>query len=522
MELAPKHQFTGSEYDINDARSSRRNTLAPISHLPAELIGNVCASYQAAFPPSQRSRCLIPITHISRHIRSAVIDYPSLWTNINLNAPKEWNIECLRRSREMPLYIVAQFEGETTNAVEGWLEVLKGQESRFKSVDLVGPGNKLDTLWFKSTPRLKRLVVRCSSGTYTPDLFSGVFTEPLEAVRFVELDRCKFLWWNLRQFNLTHLAVSSAPDSFRVIPATVLYALECMFKLKTLKLEGVLFPDGLPYNSLIGLSEVYLPNLTFLSIKGDGIIAVSRLLSHIHYPSSAKSIIRCNYAVRTSQSDAFLSLASRISNQKIQSLVLSQEDSLEVNLGSSGSPVNLAELLQLAHKLAIGGLERLEIRGDIHSVQISELARIFYRCSHLSTLVIHGDVYELFTQMLRENLPACFHPVSKQATKGIHSCGHCVSFNHSSLAKLSQIEFDGCIFDFTSTFKSYLSFKQKIGRQLSCLELRMRKKLRKDVISKYRSRVKVVEWGGYVESDDEGDDDEDDSEGYEEEDEDNY
>jgi hypothetical protein len=83
---------------------SRRNSLAPISRIPPEILATIfghIVENKTSRKYQKRPACLI-VTHICRHWREVALECPSLWAFISWNSAR-WVGICLERSKKAPL-----------------------------------------------------------------------------------------------------------------------------------------------------------------------------------------------------------------------------------------------------------------------------------------------------------------------------------------------------------------------------------------------------------------------------------
>ncbi|KAF8656324.1 hypothetical protein AX16_002589 [Volvariella volvacea WC 439] len=543
----------------------RRNNLAPIARLPPELIANIIVFYQASYPPAQRSS-LISITQVSRRMRSIAIGHPPLWAHLNLCAPKEWNVICLRRSKAVPLSIHGLVDSLTVDAAKNSLMVLKGHEGQFKVLDLTVSGfaNRLN---FEGTaPKLEKLILRCLNGVDNLDLSVGMFSKRINSLRHIELEKCRFSWTNEILTNLTYLSIHSPPDPYRTQPHAILAVLGAMPELRTLSLwdtlSSAIANETSSNETSSSLPDVRLPYLMKMSIRDDSLSAITTLISHIRHPAATKLDFISHNAV-SSTIDAFFDCIPSISHDNtsvtapsssesegcrhIQSLTLVSDlfvsslgfryaDDWEESFTATfrfSHPTSLmviepSKLISTINKLRIDHVEKLIVRG--HGVDSSELMKILARTRNLKTLYVGGTTYDVFSQTLEKSLPGCVASVAKRArerntkakeravTKGRkkkkigkatqnHSCKKCTTFINSTLANLEELKLaDGDLYSNDILFQ-YLVFRQEIGKQLGRLEIESCRSVSK-YLSEYRGYVKVVDWDGVSPSEEEDDPDE--------------
>ncbi|KAH9977125.1 hypothetical protein BGW80DRAFT_1287494 [Lactifluus volemus] len=107
------HQLTLCT-DLNRiiALKSHRNSLAPVSKLPHDLLSDIFIIFHRSESDSKnwrsifnrRSPACLPLTHVSRTWRNAALRCPLLWTNI-IFVPAKWTAIMLERSQTAPLTV---------------------------------------------------------------------------------------------------------------------------------------------------------------------------------------------------------------------------------------------------------------------------------------------------------------------------------------------------------------------------------------------------------------------------------
>lgn len=98
-QIAPADNFLAQMHALLINISITRNTLAPISYLPLELVLEVFLIHRDSCPNEQ----WITVTHVSRYWRDIGVNYGPLWTCINLLSPSA--PEFVRRAGTLPLTV---------------------------------------------------------------------------------------------------------------------------------------------------------------------------------------------------------------------------------------------------------------------------------------------------------------------------------------------------------------------------------------------------------------------------------
>ncbi|KAH6897519.1 hypothetical protein BKA70DRAFT_750710 [Coprinopsis sp. MPI-PUGE-AT-0042] len=240
------------EQQLLDLRA-RRNRLAKIYSLPPELLYDILvrcknAPYQPVItnpqPPNRaqvaESLSWIQVTHVSRQLRQTSLDFPSLWTEINITSPP-WAEEMLRRSGTLPLNItLPEILYDKTEAVA--LPTLSDPtRSRIQDMTIVSSDSKYQNLINKyfTTPMLNleglRLVMACRRPLSIPANFLGGETTNL---RRLLLDSTHVASWSSPSLKgLVSLSVDFTYPSARPSPTNFLEPLEQMEALSELSIN---------------------------------------------------------------------------------------------------------------------------------------------------------------------------------------------------------------------------------------------------------------------------------------------
>lgn len=265
---------------------SERNELAPISRLPAEVLGHIFG-HIVAMDRLGGHRYLF--THVSQWWRATAIKDASLWTDIvfrNIN----WVDIQLERSkgRGLSLYIECPFP-DFYRSLPRFRKFLDSSFSRVREFELVR-GSEL-VIWslfrdrIPATPNLQVLrFVRCAR------FLDIVFKETVELRR---LETIGVDWnWTKQQLNsVTYLKIHGIDYPFRPSWFEFFAALRRMPALETLDLMDSL-PAVSPNDSNGSANEVTLPKLRTLRLKG-GMQELSKVVSSFSLPSSTRLKFVC-------------------------------------------------------------------------------------------------------------------------------------------------------------------------------------------------------------------------------------
>jgi hypothetical protein len=278
---------------------SRRNLLAPISRLPAEILCAVfmfCSVPEPLTPASfgsvdTRWRWII-VTHTSRLWRSIALSCPALWSKPEFTKT-EWAYEMIRRSKMAPLTIqVSSNYWLTPRVVDAVSEGLK-HLSRISEINLAASRDNMDKLLSSinhPAPFLRTLFLDIGRSDYYYHSRSEPYILPEDflsgdapRLSHIELVRCHLRWDSPLLANLSYLKVNHpgppAPTLDQLISA-----LAGMPQLEILDLENTL-PTSTNTES-IQKPEVGLPRLRKLRAVG-ALDECAIFFDHVSVPSSA-------------------------------------------------------------------------------------------------------------------------------------------------------------------------------------------------------------------------------------------
>ncbi|KDQ51901.1 hypothetical protein JAAARDRAFT_62254 [Jaapia argillacea MUCL 33604] len=275
-----------------------RNSLAPISRLPPELLTKIFALDGLGWEAGRAQPCRnlwLRVTHVCRRWRVIALSSPTLWTHPLIAFPS-WFPEMLRRSRGAPLVVDAtQAVVRPTQFREIFGQVHRIRELRIHN-DYPELKAILQSLPIRHAPILESLFVRIRYdrlclGQCNDAIFSLVAPQ-LSTLSLID---CHVKWDSplLRGTRLVHLEVQTIETSAIPTMDQLLGVLKNNPSLKTICLWNVLpsLPEGIP-DLPTPSSKVHLPHLRHLDIAGEGIEAAN-LLSHLSYPKLATFDLRC-------------------------------------------------------------------------------------------------------------------------------------------------------------------------------------------------------------------------------------
>ncbi|KAF8074861.1 hypothetical protein FPV67DRAFT_1445873 [Lyophyllum atratum] len=323
-------EMQGLEDSIR-ALKSRRNILAPISHLPPEMLAKIFSFRAAESAESINPLEWVRVSHVSRHWRAVALDSPSLWANLVFTRPK-WSEEMLKRSKMASLVVKADLTCITPRIFEAVrLALLYG--SRVQELQLHAASATIDRL-LTADPSFEAPMIHSLSLSVPRTTRFGTdegFTLPETVLkgetpylRKVDLQKCNISWDSSLLKSLTHLTIHDVIASARPTTQQVMDALERMPSLEVLDLH-----DALPLAPGAGISDsppdhiIDLKQLTHLAITSTVPECVN-LVSRITIPASARVHLSCSGTEATGSD--FSGIMKIISNPRGASYRLGEND----------------------------------------------------------------------------------------------------------------------------------------------------------------------------------------------------
>jgi len=247
---------------------TRRNTFAPISCLPPEVLCRIFLLVRDS-TADWKPLLWIKITHTSQYWRNVALTCPSLWT---LLPPRNarWTEEMLKRSKMASLIVKADALNRSNSSMAN-TKVALSQISRIKELYLNSQEaedilqNVLSTL-ARSAPRLEVLRISIRNRYHT----SGTFHIPSETLcetprlRQLELYSCDFCWDSQLLRGLTHLTLHSVSSNARPTLTQLLDVLRSCPDLQLLDLKHCFPVESSPQSQ----APIYLRHLQSLALDG--------------------------------------------------------------------------------------------------------------------------------------------------------------------------------------------------------------------------------------------------------------
>jgi F-box-like len=280
------------------ALRSRRNMLAPISHLPPEILSKIFSYCASESTDHKHPLDWIRVSHVSRHWRAVALTSPNLWGAIVFSRPK-WVEEMIKRSKMASLAIKADLTWVTPKILESVTIALR-HSSRIHELALIASSTTLDKL-FDNTPINLPKLYSLSLAVPRKERFGIPFGYILPEtvlygdfpyLRRLELTKCNISWDSTLLSGLTHLKICDIASVARSTTSQVLDALERMAALEVLDLhEALPLPDEAVLPSPVD-RVVTLPRLSHVSISSS-VPECANLLRRITIPDTATIKLAC-------------------------------------------------------------------------------------------------------------------------------------------------------------------------------------------------------------------------------------
>ncbi|KAE9397050.1 hypothetical protein BT96DRAFT_860443 [Gymnopus androsaceus JB14] len=289
-------EIAGYEDAIRKLRS-RRNSLVPISKLPAEILCAIFMFIPTHGPTPLRYRWhWITITHISHLWRTISLNCPELWSTPDFTKPNLAS-EMIKRSKMAPLNI----EVTSNSWLTPWVlktvgESLK-QITRINEIHLLASRNNMDKLLSGinyPAPLLGTLILDLTD-YYLSERYiipQDFLADDASRLYHIDLTGCHLRWDSSLLRNLAYFKVRNPGPPAPTLDQ-LLSVLTAMPQLEELDLEKCL-PKSLPGNTstnATGKSRITLPNLRNLRITG-ALEECVTFLEHVHIPTAATTHVR--------------------------------------------------------------------------------------------------------------------------------------------------------------------------------------------------------------------------------------
>ncbi|KAH7914826.1 hypothetical protein BJ138DRAFT_1143044 [Hygrophoropsis aurantiaca] len=284
-----------SHFDAIQALRARRNSLAPTSLLPPELLTAIfveCVKAHGSQPNDFHK--WIQVAHVCRHWRDIALACPALWNHLVFNDPKVTQT-MITRSKYEPLVIKSDFV--TPRNYDG-LQVALKYTARTRELHLVATENLLRTLLNDikdPAPLLESLSLMIPPAHTFFTLEEYKIPETLFAGQTPKLNKlvlykCELMWDSPILRDLIHLDISGTVASGSPSLADMLTALTRMPTLESLSLADIL--PSVPSFPIPHHQSVTLSRLRHILLKGE-VARCAQLLAHLTYPHDAILKLAC-------------------------------------------------------------------------------------------------------------------------------------------------------------------------------------------------------------------------------------
>ena len=136
-------EITSLEQSIKESirvLKSRRNALAPISSLPPEILAAIFSFLSPSANKGAFRLKWIYFSHVCRHWRETALNYPHLWSHINLSKLAPAAIpKMLARAKMAPLHLELDFTGRSQKQIDAFELQLEEHIPHTRHLKVGGP-----------------------------------------------------------------------------------------------------------------------------------------------------------------------------------------------------------------------------------------------------------------------------------------------------------------------------------------------------------------------------------------------
>lgn len=293
-----------NEADIRPWKE-RHNGLSVIARLPPELLSDIFLLKALAEREESNNSRWIRVSHVCSHWRRIALGCPAFWSHIQCTHPT-WAVEMLRRSRNMPLTVVATPRRYYTTSpairsVLGHLWRIRELSLLPDSSDLLHWEGLLANLKLPA-PLLETLHIEFIIPHPKSKLPDGIFKNS-PRLRHLTLRNCNLIWSTILPCALTTFQISNLHPRYQPSMDQLLTVLEKLPSLTTLTLSDA-FKSHAAKNAMPIQKRVSLPSLKSLEVS-TSLEACIFLLNHMDYPTTTKISVTCG--VDAAESSSLLS-----------------------------------------------------------------------------------------------------------------------------------------------------------------------------------------------------------------------
>ncbi|KAI0056553.1 hypothetical protein BV25DRAFT_1563377 [Artomyces pyxidatus] len=281
-----------------------KNSQAPISRLPVEVLTRIFSCFQASRHNMHTSPSCPPawvaVTHVCHHWRNVALSCPSLWTNVVLLSPS-WASEMLNRSLNTPISIILDYdpEEEEIYADDHVVKSALARARRAKEIVLRGDylQDNIRPLFRRTAPLLEKLELWDHNRPLSlrkGDLFLGQTPK----LRSLKLRSCLIDWKASMLFSptITRLRLEDVPEQDRATHMELRDILAALPNLQNLTLLNALQTSSKTRsNGALSDAQHRLPFPHLKSVNISAVTAqdVSAVVSCISAPMDAGLRIEC-------------------------------------------------------------------------------------------------------------------------------------------------------------------------------------------------------------------------------------
>ena len=279
-------EIKSSEASIR-ALKSRRNTLAPISRLPFEILTTIFAIL-SELAWNERSVPLewIRVAHVCRRWREAALDYPRFWSHIDFTKLTPAGLgEILARAKMAPLHLEADVGRWLFKPAEALGTQLEAHISHTRHLSISGNFETVLAQLLSSAPTLESLSLSRGSRSFYAIIPDNFFNRNAPKLTSLELEMCDISWNSPLFKGLRNLQIHDIPMDARPKLEDWLDALNEMPNLKTLSLQNAipLAPPASPFITEPSRT-ITLPFLTRFNIHAH-VKDCALALAHLRLPT---------------------------------------------------------------------------------------------------------------------------------------------------------------------------------------------------------------------------------------------
>ena len=268
------------------ALKHRRNALAPISSVPADIIAVIFSHLRSRQPDIH---VMVHVTHVCHHWRLIALDRPLLWNRINFTTiTPAGATEILARAGTVPLYLEAKVHSYnwSNSRLLAFRKELQTHISHVYHLCITARHSRLDETLeqlVSPAPTLEHLSLDAEDleplHASVPDtLFDGSAPK----LSSLHLSDCDISWKSPLLKGLTNLEISTLSAGARPILTDWLDALDAMSQLERLSLDSA---SPLALHFPINVERtITLPLLTDLDVSASA-PECALMLAHLNLPA---------------------------------------------------------------------------------------------------------------------------------------------------------------------------------------------------------------------------------------------